>query len=100
MKTEIRDYVRKRAVSEGRSGGKMMSGTDLQKAVPVIERIPDEELARQVRGLLSIVPKYQVLSILSDPAYELMKRFPQHAAELVEAATEVDYKTDTMIPPR
>lgn len=100
MKKEIRDYVVKRALTETNMGlgGKMMSGVDVQKTLPLLDQIPDKELAAKLRGLFSITPKYQLLNIISDPRHDLMKRFPERAEAIVEAATEVDYKADTMIP--
>ena len=80
------------------STGKFINGNELALIQEVLDELPDKELATKIRSWFSFMPKYQTLNMLVNNRSEVSQRFPNHLVKIIEAAVEVDYKTETTIP--
>jgi len=70
---------------------RMLSGAELATIHPVLEEIPDPVLRRKVTNSFSIYTKYQALRMLTDDSSEVMQKYPEKVARILEMATETDY---------
>jgi len=84
-----------RRASEGNQGT-MLKGTELAQIAPILEAIPDELIARKIKGMFSYMPKYQVLNLLISEKNEANQQFPNTVLELAEKLTEIDMKLEPM----
>lgn len=70
--------------------GALISGTDLKVALTKASVIPDTQTKKEIHGLFQTLTKYQVLSMLTNPAGKYMKTYGEVMQELADAATLVD----------
>lgn len=74
------------------SRGSMISGTDLLRAKPAIDLIPDKAIRRQVNSMFATFTKYQALQLILDGNFMTAHR--EIAEQIADKATEVDYISD------
>lgn len=100
---QVRKYVKEQAIKDnahfsappgtmtlaGSSRGSMISGVDLVRAKPVIDKIPDMAIRRQIGAMFSTFTKYQALQLILEG--KAMSQYREIAEQIADKATEIEY---------
>lgn len=100
---QVHSYIQERVARESRTlsdhagrgqtvtaEGAAITGTDLQRAAPKIDLIPDKADRKAVHGMFQAFTKYQVLGMLTHPSGKWMRKYGEIVEQIAAEATEVD----------
>ena len=87
-----RDLIVARSAAEQspRGGTQKIQGPELSRIQPLINEIPNEDARKRIEGLFKLYSKFGALSALIAPEQELLARYPDHVAGIVDAAVAAD----------
>lgn len=76
------------------TNGSPIPGDAYQRIKPIINRIADDGIRRDLLGNIAMMSKFQFLQMITEPTNPLMKNDPDVALAIVDAAIATEYAAD------
>ena len=79
------------------TSGVPVSGAAFQRAKPVIDRIDDGTMRRELMGHMGMCTKFQFLQMITEPNHPLMQKSPDIVLGITNAIVGEEYARDGSI---
>ena len=83
--------------TQNSTSGAPVSGAAFQRAKPVIEKIADNTIRRELIGHMGMCTKFQFLQMITEPNYPLMQHSPDIILGIANAIIGEEYSRDGSI---